>query len=53
MICHRERGRVADAMNVYRRCRENLSIILGVAPSADTVALYNSLRHDHEIAEGS
>src|SRR6185369_12826930 len=44
MICHRARGRIADAMNVYRRCRENLSIILGIAPSAETVALYNSLR---------
>jgi len=44
MICHRQRGQLTDAMNVYRRCRENLSIILGIAPSADTVALYNSIR---------
>jgi LuxR family transcriptional regulator, maltose regulon positive regulatory protein len=44
MICHRQRGQLADAMNVYRRCRENLSIILGVAPAADTVAIYNSIR---------
>jgi DNA-binding SARP family transcriptional activator len=44
MICHRERGQTAEAMNVYRRCRDNLSIILGVTPSADTIALYNSLR---------
>jgi DNA-binding SARP family transcriptional activator len=44
MVCHRERGRVADAMNAYRRCRDNLSIILGIAPSSETVALFNSLR---------
>jgi LuxR family maltose regulon positive regulatory protein len=44
MVCHRERGRVADAMNVYRRCRDNLSIILGIAPSSETAALFNALR---------
>ncbi|HEX4330312.1 MAG TPA: bacterial transcriptional activator domain-containing protein, partial [Burkholderiales bacterium] len=43
MVCHRERGSVADAIRVYRRCRENLSIILGIAPSAETTSLYNSL----------
>lgn len=44
MVCRREQGRIADAMSVYRRCRENLSITLGVVPSADTVAICNSLR---------
>jgi len=43
MVCHRERGSIADAIRVYRRCRENLSIILGIAPSSETTALYNSL----------
>ncbi|MDB5804525.1 MAG: hypothetical protein JWN73_1847 [Betaproteobacteria bacterium] len=43
MVCHRERGSMADAIRVYRRCRENLSIILGIAPSPETTALYNSL----------
>jgi hypothetical protein len=43
MICHRERGNVADAIRVFRRCRENLSIILGIPPSSETTALYNSL----------
>ena len=43
VICYRERGQIAEALNVYRRCRENLSITLGVAPSPDTVSLYNTL----------
>jgi DNA-binding SARP family transcriptional activator len=43
MICHRERGNVADAVRVYRRCRENLSVVLGIPPSAGTTSLYNSL----------
>jgi DNA-binding SARP family transcriptional activator len=32
-------GRVADALRAYRRCREQLSIVLGVAPSAATSKL--------------
>lgn len=43
MVCHRERGSLTDAIRVYRRCRDNLSIILGIAPSAETTALYQSL----------
>ncbi|HEY4371943.1 MAG TPA: BTAD domain-containing putative transcriptional regulator [Burkholderiales bacterium] len=43
MVCHRERGSLTDAIRVYRRCRDNLSIILGIAPSPQTTALYQSL----------
>jgi len=32
-------GRHAEALRVYRRCKEMLSVILGVAPSAQTEAL--------------
>ena len=42
MICHRQRGQQAEALNVYRRCRETLSIILGVKPSAATEAVRRS-----------
>jgi LuxR family transcriptional regulator, maltose regulon positive regulatory protein len=44
MICYRESGRVAEAIDVYRRCRQNLSVILGIAPSAETEAVHQSLR---------
>jgi len=37
--CHLAAGRVADALRAYRRCREQLSIVLGVAPSAATSKL--------------
>jgi len=37
--CHLAAGRAADALRVYRRCRDQLSIVLSVAPSAATTAL--------------
>jgi DNA-binding SARP family transcriptional activator len=44
MICLREQGERAGAMNVYRRCRDLLSIVLGVVPSPETEAIARSLR---------
>ena len=43
MICHRERGHRAEAMVVYRRCREMLSIVLGILPSPETQAVFETL----------
>ena len=37
--CHRAAGRQAEAVRALRRCREQLSIVLGVAPSPATIAL--------------
>lgn len=37
--CHLALGRAAEALRVFRRCREQLSIVLGVAPSDATAAL--------------
>ena len=37
--CHLAAGRAADALRAYRRCREQLSIVLGVPPSAATSKL--------------
>ncbi len=37
--CHLARGENAQALNANRRCRELLSIVLGVLPSARTEAL--------------
>jgi DNA-binding response OmpR family regulator len=44
MICYRELGEVAEALQVYRRCRDMLSIVLAAAPSAETEAVRATLR---------
>ncbi len=43
IACHLARGEQAQALNAYRRCRELLSIVLGVKPSARTEALVVAL----------
>ncbi len=43
MICHHENGEPAEGLNVYRRCRDMLSIVLGVKPSPETEAIRNTL----------
>ena len=43
MRCHLGQGNAADAARVYRRCREMLSIQLGIVPSPDTEALFRSI----------
>jgi DNA-binding SARP family transcriptional activator len=37
--CHLAAGRSGDALRAYRRCREQLSLVLGVSPSAATSKL--------------
>ncbi len=44
MICHRELGNHVEALKTYRRCRELLSIVLGVQPTAETQAVYQGLK---------
>jgi adenylate cyclase len=44
MICYRELGEVAEALQVYRRCRDMLSIVLGTTPSPETEAVRATLR---------
>lgn len=39
MFCYQQLGEHAEALRVYRRCRELLSIVLNVAPSARTEQL--------------
>jgi LuxR family transcriptional regulator, maltose regulon positive regulatory protein len=43
MICQRTLGQTAAALQAYRRCRELLSVVLGVAPSVETEAVRRSL----------
>ena len=42
--CLREQGETAEALKVYRRCKEMLSIVLGIEPSKETQALAATLR---------
>jgi len=44
MRCHRQRDERAEALSVYRRLRQTLSITLGIVPSAATEALVAELR---------
>jgi DNA-binding SARP family transcriptional activator len=43
MLCHRACGCRAEALEVYRRCRHTLSVVLGIEPSSATQAVYRSL----------
>ena len=46
MTCHWELGAHGAAVQAYSRCRELLVRTLGVQPSAKTLALYQSVRHE-------
>ncbi|MGA7181386.1 MAG: BTAD domain-containing putative transcriptional regulator [Thiobacillaceae bacterium] len=39
MFCHLEQGENAQALETFRRCRDMLSIVLGIAPGPQTLAL--------------
>ena len=43
MHCHLAQGEPARAGRVYRRCRDMLSIQLGITPSPETEALFQSI----------
>jgi LuxR family transcriptional regulator, maltose regulon positive regulatory protein len=40
----KQQGRIAEALEAYRRCRDLLGRALGIAPSASTQALHDSLK---------
>lgn len=44
MIGYGRSGRVAEALAIYQRCRDNLASGLGVAPSSETLEIRNSLK---------
>jgi DNA-binding SARP family transcriptional activator len=44
MVVYRELGETAEALQVYRRCRDMLSIVLSVGPSAETEAIRATLK---------
>jgi ATP/maltotriose-dependent transcriptional regulator MalT/DNA-binding SARP family transcriptional activator len=43
MLCYRELERPSEALQTYRRCRELLSVVLGMQPSPETEAVRRSL----------
>jgi len=52
MICYRELGDHSEALQVYRRCRELLNRFLGLAPSAKTQAIYQSVMQSAASSAG-
>jgi LuxR family transcriptional regulator, maltose regulon positive regulatory protein len=44
--CNLQAGQPAEALRAYRRCCQMLSLVLGIAPSAETVALLEDIRAD-------
>ena len=44
MLCYRQLGRQAEAIDIYERCRKTFSAVLSTAPSRETTAIYESLR---------
>jgi DNA-binding SARP family transcriptional activator len=43
MRAHAKAGRKAEALATYRRCQQMLSVVLGIAPAAETEALRASI----------
>jgi DNA-binding SARP family transcriptional activator len=43
MLCEYRQGHSAAALEAYRRCRQMLSIVLGIKPSAETEATYRAI----------
>ena len=47
MRCYRSLGRHAEAMTAFRRLRQLLSVVLGIAPSESTQAMARALQRDN------
>jgi LuxR family maltose regulon positive regulatory protein len=43
MVCLQAQGQRAEAIEVFRRCRQTLSVTLGVQPTGETQAVYTQL----------
>ncbi len=46
MACYVSRGRKAEALEVYDRCRRTFQSVLGIEPSAKTRAIYAAIRQN-------
>ena len=49
MRCHLAQGHPAEAARAYRRCREMLSVQLGIPPSGETEALFQTIYRAGDI----
>jgi DNA-binding SARP family transcriptional activator len=49
MESQRRVGNVADALETYRRCRQMLSVVLGISPSEATTAIYRELMRENML----
>ena len=47
MLCLVKMGRKPEAMAVYRQCQRILSVVLGLEPMDDTLAIYQSIRSQY------
>lgn len=43
MVCFEQAGRLPEALAAYRQCRHVLSVVLGLAPTAETQSIYRSI----------
>jgi LuxR family transcriptional regulator, maltose regulon positive regulatory protein len=53
MISYRNQGRTAEAMNAYRRCRDLLSVTLGIEPAIPTKEIFRLLQDTVNLPRGS
>lgn len=44
MVCCLKTHRLSEGMSIYRRCRQTLSIVLGLQPEPETESLYLALK---------
>lgn len=52
MRCYRSLGRHAEAMNTFRRLRQLLSVVLGIAPSEATQAMARAMQRENPAQLG-
>lgn len=50
MRCHRARGQHAEALSLYWRLRQTLSVSLGIAPSSETEVLFHEIGSSARVA---
>lgn len=50
MRCHRARGQHAEALSLYWRLRQTLSLSLGIAPSSETEVLFHEIGSTARVA---
>ncbi|CAJ0809147.1 hypothetical protein LMG19083_04859 [Ralstonia psammae] len=52
MLCYQYAGRYAEAASVYRRCRDMLSIMLGITPAERTTGVFKQCLAQIEPRDG-